>query len=124
MLKTVSALGALPESGVWTPVVTSSAGTITTVGVVVGTYVKIGDFVYQEFDITITTNGTGSGILQVAGSPFTLPSTVVSAADSGVTGYPIFGYTIAGNKFSLWTAAAAYPAVNGSRFIGNLTYKI
>ncbi len=112
------------EEGTWTPTVTSSAGTITTVGVVSGSYTKIGNLVFQSFDIIITTNGTGSGILTVGGSPFTLPSIAVTAGESGLTGLPIFGYTVASNKFSLWKVDTTYPSVNGARFIGSLTYTV
>jgi hypothetical protein len=58
------------EEGTWTPTVTAASGTITTVGSVSGTYIKIGRLVLLEFNITITTNGTGAGSIQVANMPF------------------------------------------------------
>jgi hypothetical protein len=66
----------------WTPVVTSTSGTITTVGNVVGKYSVVGDLVFAFFDVTITTNGTGSGSIQIAGLP--IASSVSSTSGSGV----------------------------------------
>ena len=44
------------EEGTWTPSVSSTSGSITTVGTVIGRYTRIGRCVQVSFDITITTN--------------------------------------------------------------------
>jgi hypothetical protein len=50
--------------------VSSINGTITTVGAVNNVYYRIGDMVFVEYDITITTLGTAGGAIK-----FTLPIT-------------------------------------------------
>lgn len=57
------------EVGTYTPTVTSSLGTITTI-VTNGAYVKIGDLVFFRAGCLISNNGTGAGSLN-----FTLPFT-------------------------------------------------
>jgi hypothetical protein len=58
------------EEGTFTPTVTSSSGTLTSVTVGVCDYTKIGRQVTVNMQITITNAGTGSGTL-VATLPFT-----------------------------------------------------
>ena len=67
------------EEGTWTPTVTSSTGSFTTVSAT-GTYVKIGKQVSVFAYITITTAGTAAGQID-----FTLPFTASSSPNgSGV----------------------------------------
>jgi hypothetical protein len=54
----------------YTSTVSSINGTITTVGAVNNVYYQIGDLVFVEYDITITTLGTAGGAIK-----FTLPIT-------------------------------------------------
>lgn len=75
------------EEGTWTPVVTASSGTITTVGTVQGFYTKIGNLVFVWGTVQITNNGTGAGILLVAGLPFTPLATTQSASGCVGSGY-------------------------------------
>lgn len=88
----------------YSPTVTSLTGTITTVGAVSGRFKTIGKTVFVEFDITITTNGTGA-----AGVLVTLP---VSAASNR---YAMAGNQITGTPFSL--IAATNPAVSVTQAI-------
>ena len=57
----------------WTPTVTSTAGTLTTVTVNLARYTQIQKVVIAKIDFSITTIGTGSGIPR-----FTLPVTAAT----------------------------------------------
>jgi hypothetical protein len=59
------------EEGTWTPTVTSSIGTLTLATVNSANYTKIGRVVTINFDISITTVGTGAGYLKVT-TPFSM----------------------------------------------------
>ena len=65
------------EEGTWTPVVTPSAGAITTY-TSSGIYTKIGRSVTVIWTFTVSSIGTGSGFINCAGLPFT-----AAAASSG-----------------------------------------
>ena len=60
------------EEGTWTPVLTATTGSITTVGTVAGSYTRIGRLVYLSTQFAITLNGTGAGLLQLTGMPLRL----------------------------------------------------
>jgi len=75
------------EEGSWTPVVTSSSGTITTVGTVQGFYTKIGNFVFIWGTVQVTNNGTGAGALLIDGLPFNPLSTTQSGSGCVGSGY-------------------------------------
>jgi hypothetical protein len=66
------------EEGTWTPTVTSSGGTITTVTSQIGTYTKIGRLVTLQYQFNIATLGTASGNIIVSGMPFTEDNTEIS----------------------------------------------
>jgi len=68
------------EEGTWTPVVSSTSGTITSYTVNSAKYTKIGRLINLSFQIAMTDNGTGAGALFIQGFPFTN-----SAATCGVT---------------------------------------
>ena len=60
------------EEGTWTPSLTSSSGTITSLSGTSGRYTKIGRTVYATFAVTINVVGTANGAyLTVSGLPFT-----------------------------------------------------
>jgi len=61
------------ETGSWTPVVTSSTGSITSY-TSSGYYSKVGRIVTCWFTIKITNGGTAGGQLQFSGLPFTTQS--------------------------------------------------
>ena len=66
------------EEGTWTPTVTSSGGTITTVTSQIGTYTKIGRTVIVQYQFNIATLGTASGNIIVSGRPFTEDNSAIS----------------------------------------------
>lgn len=65
----------------YTPTVTSSSGSITTVATRAGRYKKIGKTVFWQASTSITTNGTGAGSLNV-----TLPAGLLPAYDTSGAG--------------------------------------
>ena len=58
------------EEGTWTPVVTSSSGTLTSY-TSSGKYTKIGGSVTVSFTAAIVTTGTASGTMRIDSFPFT-----------------------------------------------------
>ena len=93
------------EVGTWTPTVTSSAGSLTTVTTGTGgnapKYVKVGSLVYYSVYFAITDIGTGNGSLTVAGLPFTCQTNfhpqVVSDPSTGLSGFAgLLGASIIG----------------------------
>jgi hypothetical protein len=66
------------EFGTWTPTVTSSVGTITSVTSQIGTYTKIGRLVTLQYQFNIATLGTASGNIIVSGMPFTEDNTEIT----------------------------------------------
>jgi hypothetical protein len=58
------------EEGTYTPSVSASSGTVTSVSGSAGIYQKIGKYVYFKSVVTITNAGTGAGLLRV-NLPFT-----------------------------------------------------
>ena len=115
------------EEGTWTPVVTSTAGTLTSVTGQAGTYTKIGRMVTVTGIFIITTNGTGSAGLSVAGLPFTngaLSNTGAGRVD-GTTG------NMTQVKINAATATAliskydnTYPAADGAYFPFTISYYV
>ena len=64
------------QSGVWTPTVTASSGTLTT-ATATGRYWKIQDELYFYYiEATVTTAGTGTGVLR-ATLPFTITEDLI-----------------------------------------------
>ena len=77
------------EEGTWTPTVTASTGTLTTVSSVSGVYTRIGRKYFCDFAFTITTNGTGSARLRI-----TLPATSAGSVFGIARERTVFGFTI------------------------------
>ena len=114
------------EEGTWTPVVSSTSGTITTVGAVSGTYIKVGSQVTVFADINITLLGTGSNALRVAGLPFT-PNTSIMASytPTGVnstTALSIGGFTT--NVMTLRYYDATFPVGSLQGLYVTSTYSV
>ena len=112
----------------WTtyvPAISSTIGTITSSSAT-GRYKSIGKTVFFEMDITITTNGTGAGILTA-----TLPFTSAASVRSGFGGseYATTGHSIcceAGpstTTLNIRKYDTTYPAVSGNKFVINGVYE-
>jgi hypothetical protein len=107
-----SVLRAVSESD-WSPTVTATSGTITTVTVGTARYSRIGPAVFFTIGITVTDNGTGSGSLQ-----FTLPiTTAYSGSCAGrntsnaVAGTASWAPSATAATYN--TATGAYPVTSG-----------
>jgi predicted RecA/RadA family phage recombinase len=122
------------EEGTWTP----NVGGTSTYSVQIGTYVKIGKMVTVNFDMAISTIGTGS-TTTVFGFPFTssndgFPRTGAVSYYANLSISPIFiAFYVANNGTScvfVWnTAGSATVGFNASnlfastsRIIGSVTY--
>lgn len=110
----------------FTPTITSTSGTITTLGTVTGRFKRHNNTLDFEVDLAITTNGTGSGAVRA-----TLPDTITTQAHVAVG-----RETLAGGKQlsgTLFPATAqcdlrnfdnSYPGSDGSRLVVSGSYRI
>lgn len=73
-----------PAWRTYTPAITASSGTITTLGAVSGRYKKLGRTLHVNASATITTNGTAAGVLLITLPPgmFAAANTVLAATTS------------------------------------------
>jgi hypothetical protein len=113
------------EEGTWTPVVTATTGTLTTVSGT-GTYTKIGRLVYVDYNILITANGTGSGSIQVAGLTHALSSFRAFGVglETDVVGFLFNSQAIAATDYFILTKYdGTYPAADSYRLQGSFSYK-
>ena len=65
------------EFGTFTPSIAPTSGSFSAVGTLSGFYTKIGNLVHYQCELSVTTNGTASGNIDVTGLPFTSASTGV-----------------------------------------------
>jgi hypothetical protein len=113
------------EEGTWTPVVTSTTGTITSY-TSEGRYTKIGRQVEINFQFLITDNGTGSAVINVTGLPFeagnTLP--VGSFAEVSAVGFQAVGILINTTNIRIYKYDWTYPGGTNYRVKGTLVYEV
>ena len=108
----------------FTPAVASTGGAITTSSATMR-YKQIGKTMLVNFNISITTNGTGSGSITL-----TVPSNAVAYAVGAARDYSVGGKTIsvtlptASSTMTLVNYDNTYPGANGSTISGNITYEI
>lgn len=103
--------------GAWTtytPTVASSGGTITTVAAAAGSYQAVGKLVNAQVYFSITTNGTGSGFIDVGLPPGLTPfraSSCTAADDFAITALTcVMGAS--GTTARLATATGTYPGAD------------
>ena len=115
------------EEGTWTPSVTSSGGSLTTVGTVSGSYTRIGRVINLFFNIAITVNGTGSGSILVANIPF-IPNAANTSQGvfreqslNGKMGSISIPNT---SQIQLQFYDNSYPGANLTSFVGQITYYV
>jgi hypothetical protein len=109
----------------FTPVVTASTGAITTVGIVSGYQKKVGQLVTVQFNVIITTNGTGAGQINIAG--LVLPSaTAAYGAGKCLTNNKMLQVAISSLNSTLVVLNydGTYPAGNGFQLVGSITYTV
>jgi len=114
------------EEGTWTPSVSSTGGSITLLGPVSGTFTRIGRRMFVNFQIEITTNGTGAGSVRVSGLPYAISGFGSGCGrENGVNGYMIqsLGFNTA-TLFDILTYANAYPGGDGHKLDGFIEYNV
>lgn len=106
---------AATTQGTWTPTITASSGTITTVSSSLEKYTKIDNAVLFSLTITMTNNGTGSGVLQ-----FTIPFNVSGAYGAATcfntsSAETAAGFTTdtTGNVMGVRLYSGVYPVATG-----------
>lgn len=119
--------GALPvyKTGTWTPTVTSSGGTITTVGTVSGVYYTIGDLVFVSYSIAITDNGSGTGHVIVDGLPFASSAAqrwMGAGYNSSTAVQNIVTKPISTSTLLHYRNDGGYPVASGQSIHGSITY--
>ena len=110
------------EEGTWTPAVTASGGSITTVGAVSGVYTKVGRVVTVTFNITITTNGTGSGQINIGSVPFAASGTWIGAGRENAATGKMQQCNLGGTSIGVKDYDDTYPGANGRNLLGSVTY--
>ena len=114
------------EEGNWTPVVTASAGSITSY-TSSGNYTKVGRVVVISGFITITNNGTGSGNGNIAGLPFTVGGQGASGCSrSAAAGGHMVSIQIlsGGTTFTMWKYDNTYPFLTSSELAFSFSYLV
>lgn len=71
---------ALLSNGTWTPVLTIGGATTGIVSTVSGTYYRVGNLVYVEGSVTLTSKGSLTGALEISGLPVAAKSQTLPAA--------------------------------------------
>jgi hypothetical protein len=112
----------------YSPTITSSSGTITTVGAVSARYVEVNKTVYVYFSIVITTAGTASGQLRmtlpVTASGNMLTDTVVgSAREQANSGNLVQVFLSSSTQVGMLNYANGSQFANGNTFRGSIVYE-
>lgn len=82
------------EEGTWTPVIGGSGGTSGqsyAANGQVGSYIKIGKFVFASFGVSLSTKGTITSNVQIQGLPFTSENTTNQASAGCVSNWANLG---------------------------------
>lgn len=108
----------------YTPTVTASTGSITTLGAVSARYRIHGDMVDVTFSISITTNGTGAGSL-IMSLPFSAADFSFGVGRETVaTGHMCNIQTTPSSATAeIWNYANAYPGGDGRTIAGSISYR-
>jgi hypothetical protein len=119
-----SASGSSYYATTYSPSITSSSGTLTSVTGISGTYTQIGRMIFVAFAFTITTNGTGAGALKVT-LPVNSSDSVFGFARNTTTGTALQVYsTVGSNTYANITLMASdlYPGADSTSFQGHMQY--
>lgn len=116
--------GFIPKWQSYTPVITPQAGSFTSVSAT-GRHLTLGNIVFVQMEITITTNGTASGFITAS-----LPSTpsqgaVFNGLERAVAGWVVRGQIWVGTPICTITKYdTTYPGGNGYVLLLNGQYEI
>jgi parallel beta-helix repeat protein len=105
---------------IYTPAITPSTGTITTLGAISGRYRRFGKTVAFQIDAVITTNGTGAGYID-ATLPLTAKAFNYTSAgrETDITGKMLQGliFSTAPTKVQIRNYDNSYPGGNSHRLV-------
>lgn len=120
------------NGGAWTtytPTITSSSGTLTTASAE-GRYIRVGKLCTVAFKGTITTNGTGSGVILIS-LPFTAEMTITGTIALGigreiaVGGFPLSVIRHDSTRMQIRDLITdGYPGSNGAALTGIINYEV
>ena len=111
------------EEGTWTPTVTSSSGTITSVTDAAGYYTRVGRMVTVTFVAVIANNGTGAGYIEVGGIPFNVGSGfLLNGAGKTAANLSLNVGVATAASFALYKYDGTYPGVTGQAIVFGATY--
>lgn len=115
------------EEGTWTPIVSATAGAITSITDASGTYLKIGRLVHLNGYFVVADNGTGSGLLKVTGLPYANSSlaSIGSGREMLLTGNLLYSFLDAStSNFYFQKYDGSYPAASGYGIAFSLSYQV
>lgn len=111
------------EEGDWSPIVTSSVGSITAY-TASGRYTKIGRQVTLNWKILVSNNGTGAGVILVAGAPFTAAASNTSLFGFNQSNGNALTGAINGTSMEVYNYAALYPVATGQTLNCTISYTV
>lgn len=111
----------------YVPVITSTVGTITTLGAMSARYQNFGNYVHLWFSISITTNGSGAGKIQITiPLPFQV-GLVIAAAGAGVRTSDFKALSVeldsVGAIINCTLYDGTYPGADAVTLVGSLLYQ-
>ena len=110
----------------YTPTITTTTGTITTLGTTTGRFKRYNNTLDFEVDITITTNGTGAGVVR-ATTPdsITTQSQVAVGRENAISGKQLSGQLVVGtSQCDIQNYDNTYPGSDGAVIVVNGAYRI
>lgn len=115
------------EEGTWTPTVTAVSGAYTTVQFETGRYTRVGRMVHIVWSFTVTSTGTGASAYRVAGLPFAINQTGLTAyTGSGYNNSTAVAHTIyasgSGTTIDVYKYDGTNPVVVNQGMVGSCTY--
>ena len=114
------------DEGVWTPVVGTGSGTVTSYTINAATYTRIGRLVNLNFDYTITNNGTAGLNTVLTGLPFNIAggsnSCMGAVREVAVIGNAGVVYPSSATQLIVIDYKNAYLGGNNYRVVGSISY--
>ena len=100
------------EEGNWTPTAVSSSGAITSY-TSSGNYTKIGNRVFFSLQVTLTDNGTGTGVIDIS-LPYTAGAVSAGAGQNANSLWGLNGsIAVSGTSMRVARADGTYPGATG-----------
>lgn len=110
----------------YTPTVTSTTGTITTLGTVTGRYKQIGKTVFVQMSIDVTTNGSGASSVKATLAVTASANAYVLSGRENITGGKTLSAVILasdGTSLRIFNYDNTYPASDGCRLLVTGVYE-